>query len=61
MTDNEDRDRATADAASHAGANGHEAVVSQTPRLVASWLIVGGPLAYGIYQTISKTLPLFGG
>ena len=34
---------------------------SQTPRLVASWLIVGVPLAYGIYQTISKTLPLFGG
>jgi hypothetical protein len=29
--------------------------------LVASWLIVGVPLAYGIYQTISRTLPLFGG
>jgi len=34
---------------------------SQTPRLAASWLIVGVPLGYGIYQTVSKTLPLFGG
>lgn len=34
---------------------------SKTPRLVVSWLIVGVPLAYGIYQTISRTLPLFGG
>ncbi len=34
---------------------------NQIPRLVVSWLIVGVPLAYGIYQTISKTLPLFGG
>lgn len=34
---------------------------SQRPRLVVSWLIVGAPLAYGIYQTINRTLPLFGG
>lgn len=34
---------------------------NHTPRLVVSWLIVGLPLAYGIYQTISKILPLFGG
>ncbi|MGI8722925.1 MAG: MFS transporter small subunit [Geodermatophilaceae bacterium] len=38
-----------------------EPVGSQTPRLVVSWLIVGLPLVYGVYQTISKTLPLFGG
>ncbi len=38
-----------------------EAARNQTPRLVVSWLIVLLPLAYGIYQTISKTLPLFGG
>lgn len=38
-----------------------DSVPNQTPRLVMSWLIVGLPLAYGIYQTISKTLPLFGG
>ncbi len=36
-------------------------VSNQVPRLVVSWLIVGLPLAYGIFQTISKTLPLFGG
>ena len=41
--------------------DGSAAVGSQTPRLVISWLIVGLPLAYGIFQTISKTLPLFGG
>ncbi|MGI8652471.1 MAG: MFS transporter small subunit [Geodermatophilaceae bacterium] len=26
-----------------------------------SWLIVGLPLAHGIYQTIRRTLPLCGG
>lgn len=44
-----------------AGLDEHEAVGNQTPRLVVSWLIVGLPLVYGIYQTISRTLPLFGG
>lgn len=34
---------------------------AQTPRLVVSWLIVGVPLAYGVYQTIRSILPLFGG
>ncbi len=34
---------------------------AQTPRLVVSWLIVGIPLAYGIFQTIRSILPLFGG
>lgn len=43
------------------GMDGHEAAGNHTPRLVVSWLIVGLPLAYGIYQTISRTLPLFGG
>lgn len=33
----------------------------QTPRLVISWLIVGIPLAYGVFQTIKSVLPLFGG
>lgn len=34
---------------------------SHTPRLVASWLVVGVPLAYGIVQTVRNILPLFGG
>ncbi|HEY0450712.1 MFS transporter small subunit [Actinophytocola sp.] len=34
---------------------------SQTVRLVVSWLIVGIPLIYGLYQTIKSVLPLFGG
>lgn len=34
---------------------------SQTPRLLISWLIVGLPLAYGVFQTIKSVLPLFGG
>jgi len=33
----------------------------QTPRLVISSLIVGLPLAYGVFQTIKSVLPLFGG
>lgn len=36
---------------------------SGTPvaRLVVSWLVVGIPLAYGLYMTIKSVLPLFGG
>ena len=26
-----------------------------------SWTIVGLPLAWGVYQTLLKSLPLFGG
>jgi hypothetical protein len=33
----------------------------QTPRLVISWLIIGIPLAYGVFQTIKTVQPLFGG
>lgn len=61
MTSNEDRASETEESAPGRDADGHEAAGNQTPRLVVSWLIVGLPLAYGIYQTISKTLPLFGG
>jgi hypothetical protein len=32
-----------------------------TARLVISWLVVGVPLAYGLYMTIKSVLPLFGG
>jgi hypothetical protein len=34
---------------------------SQTARLVISWLIVGIPIVYALYQTIKSILPLFGG
>jgi hypothetical protein len=34
---------------------------NQTPRLVISWLVVGVPIAYALYQTIKSVLPLFGG
>ncbi|WP_269844624.1 MFS transporter small subunit [Actinophytocola xanthii] len=33
----------------------------QTARLVVSWVIVGVPLVYALYQTIKSILPLFGG
>lgn len=37
------------------------ASISHTPRLVISWLIVGIPLIYGVFQAIRSILPLFGG
>jgi|GEM_PF-1307596 len=30
-------------------------------RLVASWVLVGVPLAWGVFQTFLKALPLFTG
>jgi hypothetical protein len=33
----------------------------QFARLVMSWLVVGIPICYGLYQTIKLILPLFGG
>ena len=32
---------------------------NQLTRLVLSWLIVGIPIVYGLYQTIKSVLPLF--
>jgi hypothetical protein len=32
-----------------------------TARIAASWTLVGVPLAYGLFQTIRRTLPLFTG
>ncbi|HEX2133917.1 MAG TPA: hypothetical protein VHH15_20420 [Actinophytocola sp.] len=37
------------------------APTGQTARLVISWLVVGIPLIYALYQTIRSILPLFGG
>lgn len=31
------------------------------PRLIIAWVLVGAPLAYGIYNIVKATLPLFGG
>ncbi|MFC4857646.1 MFS transporter small subunit [Actinophytocola glycyrrhizae] len=33
----------------------------QTARLVISWLVVGIPIVYALYQTVRSILPLFGG
>jgi hypothetical protein len=30
-----------------------------TPQVMLAWLAVGVPLAWGVYVTISKALPLF--
>ncbi|GAA3662617.1 MFS transporter small subunit [Microbacterium marinilacus] len=32
---------------------------SQTVRLVLSWLVVGIPLVYALWQTVVSVLPLF--
>lgn len=34
---------------------------TQTPRITIAWLLVGIPLAYGIFNIVKATLPLFGG
>jgi hypothetical protein len=34
---------------------------TQTARITVSWLVVGIPIAYGLYMTIKSVLPLFGG
>jgi len=34
---------------------------SQSARLAISWLVVGIPIVYALYQTIKSILPLFGG
>lgn len=37
------------------------AAAGPSARLIVSWLIVGIPLIYALYQTIKSILPLFGG
>lgn len=34
---------------------------SHATRLAISWVIVGAPLVYGVFQAIRTILPLFGG
>jgi hypothetical protein len=33
---------------------------STTGRLVAAWALVGVPLAYGVYETLTRVAALFG-
>ncbi len=39
----------------------HHTTTSQTTRIVASWLVVGIPLAWGVAQTVQAAIKLFGG
>jgi len=32
-----------------------------TARIAASWTLVGVPLAYGLFETIRRAMPLFTG
>jgi hypothetical protein len=32
----------------------------KAPRLIIGWALVGVPLAFGIYQTLTKVAALFG-
>ncbi|MFF1883388.1 hypothetical protein ACFVVC_18190 [Pseudarthrobacter sp. NPDC058196] len=40
--------------------NGHEPVRRSTGRLVLGWILVGIPLAYGVFQTLTQVAALFG-
>lgn len=41
--------------------NDQNAHRSTTPLLVLGWLWVSLPFAYGLYQLVLQTVPLFGG
>ena len=38
----------------------HEPVNKSTGRLVLAWVLVGIPLAYGVFQTLTQVVALFG-
>ncbi|MDQ0147369.1 MULTISPECIES: MFS transporter small subunit [Pseudarthrobacter] len=38
----------------------HEPVRKSTGRLVLAWILVGIPLAYGVFQTLTQVAALFG-
>ncbi|WP_406833249.1 hypothetical protein ABEG17_00140 [Pedococcus sp. KACC 23699] len=50
--------RSTAPDTTHSG---HSAVTTSPLVVTAAWLVVGTPLAYGLWQTILKAAKLFGG
>lgn len=46
---------------STASANGgHTPVKRSTARLAVAWLLVGIPLAFGVFQTLTQVAALFG-
>lgn len=38
----------------------HEPVRKSTGRLFVAWVLVGIPLAYGVFQTLTQVTALFG-
>ncbi|NUT72829.1 hypothetical protein [Pseudarthrobacter sp. C4D7] len=38
----------------------HQPVNKSTGRLVVAWILVGIPLAYGVFQTLTQVAALFG-
>ncbi|WP_285245261.1 hypothetical protein [Pseudarthrobacter sp. fls2-241-R2A-127] len=40
--------------------SGQEPVQRSTGRLVLGWVLVGIPLAYGVFQTLTQVAALFG-
>lgn len=40
--------------------SGQEPVQRSTGRLVLGWILVGIPLAYGVFQTLTQVAALFG-
>ena len=37
-----------------------DAVKASTGRLTVAWALVGAPLAYGVYETLTRVTALFG-
>ena len=42
------------------GANPYQPVRRSTGRLVLAWVLVGIPLAFGVFQTLTQVAALFG-
>lgn len=40
--------------------DGHQPAKRSTGRLVLGWVLVGIPLAYGVFQTLTQVAALFG-
>ncbi|MDQ0754030.1 hypothetical protein [Arthrobacter sp. B3I4] len=38
----------------------HDAAKASTGRLAVAWALVGVPLAYGVYETLTRVTALFG-
>lgn len=40
--------------------NGHHTVNTSAGKLALGWALVGVPLAYGVYETLTRVAALFG-